>query len=893
MDGEQRQHVAKQVRREQGLLAVCITLLLLATIPPLINLGRFQHRIAGAIGRSIGRPITTGAISLRLLPWPAFQIENLSVGEDSPFGAEPALLAPQVIAEPRFSSLWRGRFELSRIELTDASVNLVRNANGRWNVSSVLLQASHIPNAPTGQPRPGAAPRFPYIEATSTRINFKRESEKLPYSLLNADFSMWSDRPGVWQVRLEGQPVRTDLEISQGDTGLLRLDGELDQNSVRGASELGTMPLKMTGEWSRVPLGQLSRLLLDRDTGWRGDIDLTAKFEGEMDRLDVRTHLQAANLHRQEFTPEQPFPLDASCSAHYSRADDAKNSLLCRWPLGGGALTLMLGAGEPAFTLTADKVPAGFFASIADLLHQGAPAAQFAGEVSGGYRYEPTSKLLTGSLVAESLSLAEAGLHGEPLLLEDVRLTASRGLDRGLDHGPEPMLLFSTAPVALGAAGAPMVLGAELTPHGYTLHANGGASLLRMQAMAARLHLPAMSQLTALPKASAEIALSTSAPWGPMWNALGSGLENQLENQAATGLDGTANGPGGLAAHTTGTVHLANVRWQPLWLSVPVDLQSADGSLGPGTLHWSTASASIGKAGEGRLRLAGSAEFPLHCQVAAACVTHFSLSTPTLDGETLQAVFHNGQNQLLSSLLSHLNASRTQLPLFEGSLHVGLLTLGRLPVHGVVASLSTGISDGTDGTDGTDAAHTGETVLTLRNLDGTALGGNLHLGGTIALSGDAPHYRLQTRLHGASAVQAAALWHESWGPGTLDGTAELEFAGTNAGELMSSSKGSFQALWTRGDLPPALPRFTSWDGTGTIDSEGLQLTQSTLSCDPHALTSTPAGTLTGSIGWDRTLALKRSGTPDAPPDSITGTLAAPLLEPNTPDGQVSPASPAQ
>ncbi len=845
MDGEQRQRAAQRVRREHVLLAACIVLLLLATIPPLINLGRFQHRIAGAIGRSIGRPISTGAISLRLLPWPAFQIQNLSVGEDSPFGAEPALLAPEVIAEPRLSSLWRGRFELSRLELTDASVNLVRNVNGRWNISSVLLQASHIPNAPTGQPRPGAVPRFPYIEATGTRINFKRESEKLPYSLLNADFSMWSDRPGVWQVQLEGQPVRTDVEISQGDTGLLRLDGELHR-----ASELGTMPLTMTAEWSRAPLGQLSRLLLDRDSGWRGDIDLTAKFEGEIDRLDVRTHLQVANLHRQEFTPEQPFSLDASCRAHYSRADDTKNSLLCRWPVGDGELTLMRGAGELTFALAADKVPAGFFASVADLLHQGAPSAQqFNGEINGEYRYTPESKQLTGSLVAENLSLADAGLDGEPLLLQDVRLTAA--------PGPQPMLLLSTAPVALGTAASPMALAADVTAHGYTLHANGGASLPRIRPLAAALHLPALNQLAALPKASAEIALTTSAPWIPF-----------------------GDGMGNTAPQAAGTIHFTNIRWQPPWLRAPIDMQAADAAFAPGMLRWSTAAAAIGLPGVSRIRLAGSAEFPLHCQ--GPCATHFSLNSPALDGGQLQAALTFGQASLFGGLL---NGSHARLPALEGSLHTTLLTLGKLPVHNVSAILTTG--------------HTSEadenTALTLQGLDGETLGGTLHLRGTLdllthnALGSMVPRYTLHAIVTGASAAQAAALWHESWGPGTLDGTAELELAGTTAPELMSTSKGTFQASWSSGDLPPALPHFTSWDGTGTFGSEGLQLTQSTLFGGSRTLTNM----LTGTIGWDRVLALKRSGTPDAPPGSITGTLAFPLLEPETPEGQTPPASPAQ
>ena len=80
------------------------------------------------------------------------------------------------------------------------------------------------------------------------------------------------------------------------------------------------MPLTLQGEWSHAPLGQLSHLLLGRDAGWRGDIDATAEFKGEIDHLDVRTHLLIANLHRQEFTPEQPFTVDATCHGIYSRS---------------------------------------------------------------------------------------------------------------------------------------------------------------------------------------------------------------------------------------------------------------------------------------------------------------------------------------------------------------------------------------------------------------------------------------------------------------------------------------------------------------------------------------------------------------------------------------------
>ncbi len=131
--------------------------------------------------------------------------------------------------------------------------------DGGWNFASILVQAAHIPNAPTGQRFAGSAPRFPYIEAENSRINFKEGNEKKPLSFLNSDLSI-SLAPGdEWELHFRAQPVRTDLDLDLADTGVLRIDGTLHR-----AAMLGQMPLNLKVEWSGVPLGQLSRLTLGR-----------------------------------------------------------------------------------------------------------------------------------------------------------------------------------------------------------------------------------------------------------------------------------------------------------------------------------------------------------------------------------------------------------------------------------------------------------------------------------------------------------------------------------------------------------------------------------------------------------------------------------------------------
>ncbi|RRA48592.1 AsmA family protein [Acidipila sp. EB88] len=862
--------------RETVLLLVCILLLLLATIPPLINLGRFQHRIAGAISRSIGRPVSMDAISLRLLPWPAFSLDNLVVAEDPAFGAEPSLRAPSVLVEPRLASLWRGRFELSRVELADASVNLVRLDNGRWNISSVLLQASQIANAPTAQAHSSAAPRFPFIEATGTRINFKQGSEKRPYSLLNANFSMWLAEPTAWQIKLEAQPVRTDLDLSLADTGLLEVSGE-----VHRASAFGRMPLELSAEWSHAPLGQLSRLLLGRDAGWRGDIDATAKFQGEIDHLIVRSHLLISNLHQQDFTPVQPFTVDATCQGSHN-SDIAVDGWTCRWPLGEGALLLTHQAAEQAaddatptaptaqtaaagtqpgrgaLTLSAQHVPASFLAQALGLLLPNAPRAQrFSGAVDGSFQYALLAHQLTGMMAVPALSIAEAAPGGAPLVIRDVALRAA--------PTQAPSLLVSAAPVSLGVAAQPLSLSAELSRDGFAVHANGAATLPALQAATAAMHLAALPQLLPVPGVRepapvATVGLSATAPW------------------LATDTDGAVpSAPAG----TTGTLHLQNVLYAPAWLPAATQLSSVDALFLPGTVRWTIGPAVLGPS-SAAIHFSGSVEVPLRCDPSSVCPAQFQLNTPAVDVAMLASDLNPSNQPLFAELLQRVDAARIRLPAVSGSIHAATLGLGRLPVRDASLVLSTvAPATGLRHPEATGSeeqqAETGQLPggprVTISSLDGQTVGGHLHLDGSLDWHGNTPHYTVRARLTGADARGVAALWHENWGPGTLSGNAEFTTTGTQAADLTSHMDGQFQASWVQGAsrAEGQLRRLARFPCRSRISAAGTQqaslvttASSSTGGCFRTALPLRAASAGTGRCGFRWRRATRQRGRNRSP-----------------------------
>ena len=183
---------------------------------------KLRTRIATSIGSALGRRVALDNVSLHFLPRPGFDLEGLVVYDDPAFSAEPMIRAQEVSAAIRFRSLLRGRLEIATLSATEPSINLVRNNQGRWNLASLLERNAQIPAAPTGKPASERRPAFPYLEASSARINFKLGQTKKSYALMDADVALWQDSENSWGARIKAEPVRTDFNLT--DTGLLQID---------------------------------------------------------------------------------------------------------------------------------------------------------------------------------------------------------------------------------------------------------------------------------------------------------------------------------------------------------------------------------------------------------------------------------------------------------------------------------------------------------------------------------------------------------------------------------------------------------------------------------------------------------------------------------------------
>jgi hypothetical protein len=396
-------------RRTTQIFALLTLLAAGIVLPPLVNISHYRGQITALMSRSLGRPVHLSGVELRLLPTPGFVLHDLSVSEDPAFGAEPILSARTVVASVGLFSLWRGRLEVSRIGVDEASLNLVRNPQGRWNLESLMMGAGPSLNAPPDPSAPRAKHRaFPYLEATNSRVNLKQGIVKSPFSIVNTDLSISQDQTqdqagdrahplaSDWRIRLKGEPVRTDMEMSSADTGELRLEATLTTATLTGSqpTQLRDMPLKLQAEWREAQLGQLSRLLLGSDAGWRGDLRVDLSVVGTVDAAQTKARLRATGVRRQEFAPETPLDFDANCNFRYSRSKASVRDLACDTAIGDGHLNLKANlpadTGQPEVELAVDQVPLQAGLDLLRSLRAGfAPGINARGTATGTLRLQP------------------------------------------------------------------------------------------------------------------------------------------------------------------------------------------------------------------------------------------------------------------------------------------------------------------------------------------------------------------------------------------------------------------------------------------------------------------------------------------------------------------------
>jgi AsmA protein len=116
------------------------------------DVNQYRGRIQAELEKRLDRKVTLGEMHLSLFP-PRFQVQSLSIADDPKFDdAKPFLQAQELDVSVRLLPLLHKSMEISSLNLQRPSVELVKDARGVWNFSTIGPNPTAAPSNEGGRP---------------------------------------------------------------------------------------------------------------------------------------------------------------------------------------------------------------------------------------------------------------------------------------------------------------------------------------------------------------------------------------------------------------------------------------------------------------------------------------------------------------------------------------------------------------------------------------------------------------------------------------------------------------------------------------------------------------------------------------------------------------------
>lgn len=838
---------------------VLVVLALCIFVPPNINGARFSKRLASTLSAALGREVKIGSVKYRLFPRPGFDLYDFKVMDDPRLSAEPLLLCGKVTADLRLTSLWQGRLEIAKLKLTDdnapPSLNLVY-AGDHWNLESLLLRVEQVPTAPTAKRSAEQRSRFPYIEASAGRINLKVGPEKKPYALTNTDFAFWLAAEDTWHLRLEGHPVRTDMNLN--DTGTVRLEGD-----VKRSANLRDMPVKLQVSWEKAQLGQFSALMLGQDKGWRGALDASADVVGPLADLRIDATANVDSFRRFDINRNAMPRVRTRCLGDYAKGI---LGLKCDTPLGTGGLLVTAhftpSAHSYDVSLVANRVPLSLMAALARQARRTLPEDFTAtGDLNAAFGFHSRAGVhdFHGTGMTTPF-LLQSSAGDKPFAVSAVRFHIGAGdtpsvlvvkkKKSSAPAQPAPAVAPSAAydansltvdafSVQMGPSTTLQVQG-SLDNNGYFVSAKGMVPMERLLAFG---RATGFNSQIANTTASAQVDLNVSGPWA---------------NFAAPKLHGTA--------------HLQNAAtWIP-GLKDRLVMSEADAQITDTAL---TLNKITGQFEHSPIAFTGSISSPINCDGNTGCKLQFELHLDSLavaDVANLMGYTEKGWS------LPFLSAPENKLPDFraEGSIAVGELKIADVPLEKFAAHV-----------------EVGDHSLMVNRATARVGGGSTQGEWKIDWSGSQPKYSGTGSLEGVALERVAppdtvAGQVSQWLSGRSQVSYSAHFEGKTPQEMSASAGGRVEFQVSNGSsrmvaLEAGRPlKFNGVQGAVELDRQALKVLPSKFKAESRIYV------LSGTISLANKQAKLKVSTGGTQWE-ITGALEKPQITPQPLTAQAAPA----
>jgi AsmA protein len=163
-----------------AIVIVVIVIVAVLTLPHLVDINKYRGQIQAQLQQRLNRQVQLGAMSLSVFPL-GVEVKDVTIGDDPSFGSKvPFAQVGELDISIALLPLMSKNIEVDNLELKQAKIEIIRNAQGVWNFSTAGSSpaASPAQQALTNQPLQPAK-QAPAQAAPSTSGGFSLSQLKI------------------------------------------------------------------------------------------------------------------------------------------------------------------------------------------------------------------------------------------------------------------------------------------------------------------------------------------------------------------------------------------------------------------------------------------------------------------------------------------------------------------------------------------------------------------------------------------------------------------------------------------------------------------------------------------------------------------------------------------
>ena len=416
---------------------VVIVVVVMLALPHLIDVNQYRGQVQAQLQQRLNRPVQLGAMSLGVFPL-RVEVKDVTIGDDPSFRSSvPFAQVSELDVSIALLPLLSKNIQVDSLELKQAKIEIIRNAQGIWNFSTAgsgPAAAPAQPAAPSQQQPP--AKQAPAQAAPPTSGGFSLAALKVTDSeIAITDYVKHQPRAVYDHIDVTlkdyspGKPFSVDIAAHLPGSGsqLLQLSG--DGGPVNNA-DFASTPFKGKVKLKEVSLSGLQKFL--NASALQGT---DAVISGSADLSNASGKMAASGSLKLENAVIHGVQIGYPISADFDLTDDLNNDVLQikqgALKLGSTPLSINGMINSHAATSVVDIDVKASDASIQEVARLAAafgvafsPNTKIAGDLTANVHAQgPTDHLaLNGNLNGRKLEVTGSGIP-QPVRVPAIDLT--------------------------------------------------------------------------------------------------------------------------------------------------------------------------------------------------------------------------------------------------------------------------------------------------------------------------------------------------------------------------------------------------------------------------------------------------------------------------------------